>query len=92
MRLFKSRKSAEHSNISSVVAIESDSNVTIVSCSPHQNNHNNNNNNPILSNGKNDGGNMIMISVNSTIFVGSQCICNLLNVAVFRFFVIRNTP
>lgn len=50
MRLFKSRKSAEHSNVSSVVAIENDSNVTIVSCSPHQNN---NNNNIIRSNGNN---------------------------------------
>lgn len=56
MRLFKSRKSAEHSNVSSVVAIESDSNVTIVSCSPHQNSNNNinNNNNNIINNGNNN--------------------------------------
>jgi len=47
MRLFKSRKSADYSNVSSVVANENDPHIKIVSCSTnhHQTNAQNNNNN-----------------------------------------------
>lgn len=41
MRLFKSRKSGEYSDVSSVVANENDPHVKIVSCSAQQEFHNN---------------------------------------------------
>lgn len=56
MRLFKSRKSANYCNVSSVVANENDPNIKIVSCSTNQIQHSNSsslhNNNNIERDGK----------------------------------------
>lgn len=56
MRLFKSRKSADYSNVSSVVANENDPHIKIVSCSSNQIQHSNSsslhNNNNIEFDGK----------------------------------------
>lgn len=55
MRLFKSRKSADYSNVSSVVANENDPHIKIVSCSTNQIQHANSSNlhnNNIERNGK----------------------------------------